>query len=171
MDGLCEQLEHTKELKAANDELKKRLLALTAKTESLLKRTLELTEELATLKKLATAHRQVPVLSGCSHNILLNCLHNPRLKMPLTTYCSICSAAPRCHTLRLTRKIPCACRYPAPRQKQSCISHSKQVHTIHKRSQTDLLNPTLKNVYTCGLSGMKRSEMDLRTCRHWDLFL
>ena len=69
MDVLCEQLEQTKAL-AANDELKNRLSVLTMENESLLKRTLELTEELATLKNLATAHSRVPVFCcGCSHII------------------------------------------------------------------------------------------------------
>ena len=76
MDVLCEHLEETKAL-AANDELKNSLSAHTMENQSLLKRIFELTEELATLKNLATAHRQLPVFcSGCSHIILLNCLYN-----------------------------------------------------------------------------------------------
>ena len=46
MDVHCEQLEQTKELEAANDELENRMSALTAENKSILKGTLELTEEL-----------------------------------------------------------------------------------------------------------------------------
>ena len=55
-------MEQYKEIEAANAEQKRRLSALTAGIESLQKRTFEITDELGTLKNLAAAHLQAPVL-------------------------------------------------------------------------------------------------------------
>ena len=49
-------------LEDANEQLKQRLSTLTRENETLLKRTFELTDELATLRSPAASHRHTPVL-------------------------------------------------------------------------------------------------------------
>ena len=62
LDVLCEQLEISQALEDEHEKLKQRLSTLTTENESLLRRTFELTDELAILRSLAASHRHTLVL-------------------------------------------------------------------------------------------------------------
>ena len=94
----------------------KRLSALTAENETLLKRTLELTEEIGTLEHLVTAHRQVTDLQRMlAHHITKLPLQPEAEDSPDNLLfnllgCTMMSYAEVIH------KLPSACTHPAPRQ-------------------------------------------------------
>ena len=77
----------------------------------------------------------------CSRIILQNFLYNLRPKIPLKTCYSICSVLARCLTPRIFKKITASMYIHCTPIKRRCISYSKQIHSIQKRSQTNPPRP------------------------------
>ena len=99
LDVLCEQLEKSQALEHANEQLKQRLSTLTTENESLLKRTFELTDELATLRKLATSHRHTPVLQRMvAHHVTRLPLHSEAEDAPDNLLFDLLGCTPTAYT-------------------------------------------------------------------------
>ena len=80
---LCSQINEVKQQKEKIANLQQRITALTRENEALLKRTLDLTEDVSSLKLITANSRQVPVMQRM---IRFNILKLPLLQMPLDKY-------------------------------------------------------------------------------------
>ena len=77
LDVLCEQVEKSQALEDEHEKLKQRLSTFTTENEALLKRTFELTDELASLRTLTVSHRHTPVLQRMlAHHVTRLPLHS-----------------------------------------------------------------------------------------------
>ena len=83
LDVLCEQLEKSQALDDENEQLKQRFYTLTTENGALLKRTFELTDELANLGTLAAFNRQFRVLRRMvAHHVTRLPLHSEAEDVP-----------------------------------------------------------------------------------------
>ena len=80
---LCEEILRSNSLKDQITDLKNRIATLTSENESLLKRTLELTEDVSSLKSITASSRHVPVMQRM---VWFNILKLPLLQTPLHKY-------------------------------------------------------------------------------------
>ena len=173
MDVLCEQLETTKELEAANEALQKRLSALTAENESLLQRTLELTEELSTLRNLAAFQCQVPVLQRMlAHHITKLPLQPEPEDAPDNLLFNLLGCNPSSYAEIIQENYRVLVHTLHPDKKKAATTTASKYIPFVKEAKRIFLDPTLKEVYACcGLPGIQRNEIGLRTCRRCDPFL
>ena len=77
---LCSQVNEVNQQKKKIANLQQRITALTTENEALLKRTLDLTEDISSLKSITANSRQVPVIQRM---VWFNILKLPLLQMPL----------------------------------------------------------------------------------------
>ena len=80
---LCEDILRRISLKDQITDLKTRIATLTSENENLSKRTLELTEDVSSLKSITASSRHVPVVQRM---VWFNILKLPLLQMPLDKY-------------------------------------------------------------------------------------
>ena len=173
LDVLYEQLKNSQALEDEHEKLKQRLSTLTMENEALPKRTFELTDELATLRSLAASHRHTPVLQRMlAHHVTRPPLHSEAEDAPDNLLLDLLGCTPTTYTEVLQEKIR-VLLHALHRDKNKAVSAaaSKYIPLI-KEAKRILSDSTLKLIYLCcGMPGVRRSDMGLRTSRHCDPFL
>ena len=173
LDVLCEQLEKSQALEDEHQKLKQRLSTLTIENETLLKRTFELTDELATLKSLAASHGHTPVLQRMlAHHVTRLPLHSEAEDAPANLLFDLLGCTPTTYNEVLQENIRVLLHTLHPDKNQAVsAAASKYIHLI-KEAKRILSDSNLKRIYLCcGMSGVRRSDMGLRTCHYCDPFL
>ena len=119
--------------------MKLRFSTITLENESLLKRTFELTDELATLRSLAASHRHIPVLQRMlAHHVTRLPLHSEAEDAPDNLLFDLLGCTPTTYTEVLQENIPVLLHTLHP-DKKSRISSCQQVHIPDQGSQMNSL--------------------------------
>ena len=158
LDNFCEQVEKSQALEDANKQLKHRLPTLATENESLLKRTFEITDKLGNLRSLAASHRRIPVFQ----------------RMELTTedapdnlLFDLLGCTPAAYTDVLQRNIRVLLHTLHPDKNKAVSVAARKYLLLNKEAKRILSISTLKTNYVCcGMPGVRRSDMALRTCHH-----
>ena len=159
-------------LEDANEQPKQRLSALTAENESLLKRTFEQTDELATLRLLAASYRHTPVLQRMlAHHVTRLPLHSEAEDAPNNLLFDLLGCTPTTYTEVLQENIPALQHTLRPHKNEAVSAAASKYTPLINEAKRILSDSTLKPTYLCcGMRGVRRSDMGLRTCRHCDPF-
>ena len=172
-DVLCEQLEKSQAVEDENGQLKQRLSTLTTENESFLRHTFELTDELATLRTLAASHRQIPVLQRTvAHHVTRLPQHFEVEDAPDNMLFDLLGCTPTAYAEVLQENI-CVLLHTLHPDKNKVVSAAASKYTpLIKEAKRILSDSNLKPIYLCcGMPGVRRSDMGLRTCRHCDPLL
>ena len=173
LDVLCEQLEKSQALEDEHEKLKHRLSTLTLENESLLKRTFEHTDELATLKSLAASHRHTPVLQRMlAHHVTRLPLHSETEDAPDNLLFDFLGCTPTTYNEVLQENIRVLLHTLHPDKNKAVSAAASKSIPLIKEAKRILSDSNLKTIYLCcGLSGVRRSDIGLRTCHYCDPFL
>ena len=173
LDVLCEQLEKSQALEDEHEKLKQRLSTLTIENETLLKRTFELTDELATLKSLAASHRHTPVLQRMlAHHVTRLPLHSEAEDAPANLLFDLLGCTPTTYNEVLQENIRVLLHTLHPDKNQAVSAAASKYIPLIKEAKRILSDSNLKRIYLCcGMSGVRRSDVGLRTCHYCDPFL
>ena len=173
LDVLCEQLEKSQALEDEHEKLEQRLSKLTIENETLLKRTFELKDELATLKSLAASHLHTPVLQRMlAHHVTLLPLHSEAEDAPANLLFHFLGCTPTTYNDVLQENIRVLLDTLHPDKNQAVSAAASKFIPLIKKAKRILSDSNLKRIYLCcGMSGVRRSDMGLRTCHHCDPFL
>ena len=173
LDILCEQLEKSQALEDEHEKLKQRLSTITIENEPLLKRTFELTDELATLKSLAASHRHTPVLQRMlAHHVTRLPLHSEAEDAPANFLFDLLGCTPTTYHEVLQEKIRVLLHTLHPDKNKAVSAAASKYIPLIKEAKRILSDSNLKTIYLCcGMSGVRRSDMGLRTCHYCDPFL
>ena len=146
---------------------------LTLENESLLKRTFELTDELATLRSLAASHRHIPVLQRMvAHHVARLPLHSEAEDAPANLLFDLLGCTATAYTEVLQDDIRVLLHTLHPDKNKAVSAAASKYIPLIKEAKRILSDSNLKPIYLCcGMSGFRRSDMGLRTCRHCDPFL
>ena len=176
LDVLCERLEKSQALEDEHEKLKQRLSTLRTENEALLKRTFELTDELATLRSLAASHRHTPVLQVLqrmlAHHVTRLPLHSEAEDAPDNLLFDLLGCTPTAYTEVLQENIRVLLLTWNPDKNKAVSAAASKYIPLIKEAKRILSDSTLKPHYLCcGTPGVRRSDIGLRTCRHFDPFL
>ena len=151
---------------------------MTSENESLLKRTLELTEEVSSLKSITANSRHVPVMQRM---VWFNILKLPLLQMPLDKYpedvppeyfFDLLNCSPSSTPEIIQENIRCLLQLLHPDKKPSVPRLASQFLPIVSYTKTILLDPALLPVYKCcDFFGFARRQRGYRLCKKCDPFL
>ena len=175
---LCEEILRSNSLKDHITDLKTRIATLTSENESLLKRTMDLTEDVSALSAIATNKRYVPVMQRI---IWHHVLQQPLLQLPLTigfnyappNFLFNLLGCPQSSTPELiSENVKCLLQILHPDKNPQAPPTASQYIPLISFAKTILLDKSLSPVYRCcGLDGIARRQHKLRTCRRCDPFL
>ena len=142
-------------------------------TQSLLKGTFELTHELATLRSLAASHRHIPVLQRMlAHHVTRLPLHSEAEDDPDNLLFDLLGCTPTTDTEVLQENIRVLLHTFHPDKNKAVSAAASKYIPLIKETKRILSDSTLKPIYLCcGMHGVRRSDMGLRTCQHCDPFL
>ena len=173
LDVLCEQVEKSQALEDEHEKLKQRLSTFTTENEALLKRTFELTDELASLRTLTVSHRHTPVLQRMlAHHVTRLPLHSEAEDTPDNLLFDLLGCTPTAYTEVLQENIRVLLHKLHPDKNKAVSAAASKYIPLIKEAKRILSDSTLKPIYLCcGMPGVRRSDMGLRTCRHCDPFL
>ena len=157
-------------LEDANEQLKQRLSTLTTENECLLKRTFELTDELATLRSLAASHRHTPVLQRMLiHHVTQLQPHSKAEEAPDNLLFDLLGCTPTAYTEVLQENIRVLLHTLHPDKNKAVSAAASKYKPLIKEAKRILSDSTLKPIHL--FPGVRRSDMGFRTCRHCDPFL
>ena len=175
---LCEAILRSNSLKDQITDLKIRIATLTSENESLLKRTMDLTQDVSALSAIATKKRYVPVMQRI---IWHHVLQQPLLQLPLTigfnyappNFLFNLLGCPQSSTPELiSEKVKCLLQILHPDKNPQAPPTASQYIPLVSFAKTILLDKSLSPVYRCcGLDGIARRQHKLRTCCRCDPFL
>ena len=175
---LCEEILRSTSLKDQITDLKTRIATLTSENESLLKRTLELTEDVSALSAITTNQRYVPVMQRI---IWHHVLQQPLLQLPLTigfnyappNFLFNLLGCPQSSTPEIiSENVKCLLQILHPDKNPQAPPTASQYIPLVSFAKTILLDKSLSPIYRCcGLDGVARRQHKLRTCRRCDPFL
>ena len=173
LDVLCEQLEKSQALEDEQEKLKQRLSTLTLGNESLPKRTFELTDELATLRSLAASHSHSHVLQRMvAHHVTRLPLHSEAEVAPDNLLFDLLGCTPTTYNEVLQENIRVLLHTLHPDKNKAVSAAASKYIPLIKEAKRILSDSNLKPIYLCcGMSGVRRSDMGLRTCHYCDPFL
>ena len=171
-EELCEEILRSNSLKDHITDLKTRIATLTSKNESLLKRTLELAEDVSCLKSRTANSRQVPVMQRM---VWFNNLKLPLLQMPLDKYTEdvppeyffdLLNCSPSSFPEVIQENIRCLLQLLHPDKNPSVPPVASQFVPIVSYIKTILLDPALLPVYQCcDFFGVARRQRGYRSCK------
>ena len=175
---LCEEILRSNSLKDQITDLKTRIATLTSENESLLKRTMDLTEDVFALSAIATNKRYVPVMQRI---IWHHVLQQPLLQLPLTigfnyappNFLFNLLRCPQSSTPELiSENVKCLLQILHPDKNPQAPPTASQYIPLISFAKTILLDKSLSTVYRCcGLDGIARRQHKRRTFRRCDPFL
>ena len=174
---LCTEVLKVKELKEKINSLQQRITTLT-ENEGLLKRRMDLTEDVSALSAIATNKRYVPVMQRI---VWPHVLQQPLLQLPLTigfnyappNFLFNLLGCPQSSTPELiSENNKCLLQTLHPDKSPQVPPTASQYIPLVSFAKTILLDKSLSPVYRCcGLDGIARRQHKLRTCRRYDPFL
>ena len=172
---LCTEVLKVTELKEKINSLQQRITTLTEENEGLLKRTMDLTEDVSALSAIATNKRLMQRIIW--HHVL----QQPLLQLPLTigfnyappNFLFNLLGCPQSSTLELiSENIKCLLQILHPDKTPQVAFTASQYIPLVSFAKTILLDKNLSPVYRCcGLDGIARRQHKLRTCCRCDPFL
>ena len=175
---LCSQVNEVNQQKEKIANLQQPIGALTTENEALLKRTLELTEDVSSLKSTTANSRQVPVMQRV---VWFNILKLRLLQMPLDKYpddvppeyfFDLLNYSPSSTPELKQENIRCLLQLLDPDKTPSVPPLVSQFVPIISYLKTILLDPALlpaKNC--CDFLGVVRHQRGYRSCKKCDPFL
>ena len=175
---LCTEVLKVTELKEKINSLQQRITTLTEENEGLLKRTMDLTEDVSALSAIATNKRYVPVMQRI---IWHHVLQQPLLHLPLTigfnyappNFLFNLLGCPQSSTPELiSENVKCLLQILHPDKNPQAPPTVTQYIPLISFAKTILLDKSFSPVYRCcGLDGIVRRQHKLCTCRRCDPFL
>ena len=175
---LCSQVNEVNKQKEKIANLQQRITTLTTENEALLKRTLNLTEDVSSLKSITANNRLEPVMQRM---VWLNILELPPLQMPLDKYPEdvppeyffhLLNCSPSSTPEVIQENIRCLLQLLNPYKNPSVPPLASQLVPIISYSKTILLDPALLPVYKCcDFFGVLRGQRGYRSCEKCHPFL
>ena len=173
---LCTEVLKVTELKEKIKSLQQRIATLT-ENEGLLKRTMDLTEDVSALSTITTNHRYVPVMQWIIWHYVLQ---QPLSQLPLTIALNYAPpnflfnllGCPQSSTPELiSENVKCLLQILHPDKTPQAPPTASQYIPLVSFAKTILLDKDLSPVYRCcGLDGIARRQHKLRTCHRCDPF-
>ena len=173
---LCTEVLKVTELKEKINSLQQRIATLTEENEGLLKRKMDLTEDVSALSAITTNQRYVPVMQRIIwHHVLQQHL----LQLPLTigfnyappNFLFNLLGCPQTPEL-ISENVKCLLQIVHPDKTPQVPPTFSQYIPLVSFAKTILLDKSLSSVYRCcGLDGIARRQHKHRTCRRCDPFL
>ena len=172
LDVLCEQLEKSQALEDENEHFKQRLSTLTTENEALLKRTFELTDELASLRTLAASHRQIPVLQRMvAHHVTRLPQNSEAGDVPDNLVFDLLGCMPTAYTDVLHENIRVLLHTLHPDKNKAVSAAASKYIQLIKEAKRILSDSNLKPIYLCcGMPCVRRIDIGLKMCRDCDPF-
>ena len=174
---LCEEILRSNYLKDQITDLKTRIATMTSENENLLRRTLELSEDVSSLKSITANSRHVPVMQRM---VWFNILKLPLLQMPLDKYpedvppenfFDLLNCSPSSTPETIQENIRCLLQLLHPDKNHSAPPTASQFVPIVSYKKTILLDPALLPVYQCcDFFGVFRRQKSYRSCKKCDPF-
>ena len=164
----CELLEKLQALEDENEQLKLRLSTPTSANESFLRPNFELTDELATLRTLTASHRHIPVLQRrVDQHVNRLPLHSEAEYAPDNMLFDLLGCTLTAYNEVLQKNIRVQLHTLHPDKNEAVLAAASKYIPLIKEAKRTLSDFNLEPIYLCcGMPGVRRSDMGLRTCRH-----